>query len=376
MKILYVTNQLAMGGIEINLVRLARALSARGHEVIAAAGPGSLVRRFEEAGGRHFSVDLTRLVASHTDIVTLRRLIASEMPDVVHVMSASSAVAVRRALLRTPGHPPIVSSIMGLANAPDESRLVVLLRAWLTTLGADRLILIAPSFERLARWLPVRRRRIVSGVVVGVEQYDADISDPKRGQHTRTRLGVPDGVPLVITVGALEVRNRHDLFVHAAAKVLQSEPSVHFLIVGGGRLEERLRQEIDRLGIGHRVRLVGERHDVDRILAASDVCVRPGLVEGFVGITVLEAQMLAIPVVSFATGDVRMAIEDGVTGMLARNGDPTSLAEAVLRLLSDPEEARAIGIAGYRAVMQRFEIGSVARRLESQYEELTQTKDL
>ena len=51
------------------------------------------------------------------------------------------------------------------------------------------------------------------------------------------------------------------------------------------------------------------RDDVERILAATDVYVRPGVVEGFIGITVLEAQALGVPVVSFRTDDVQLAVE-------------------------------------------------------------------
>ena len=372
MKILYLTNQLAMGGIETNLVRLARALTSRGHEVLAAAGGGSLADRFESAGGRHVSVDFTGLFTRRADVSTLREVIADEVPDVIHVMSASAALALRRATFRATWRPPVVSSLMGLVNAPDEPKTVTLLRAWLTTLGADRLILIAPSFERLVCRLPVRRKRAVSGVVLGVEQHDA-AAIPAMRHRTRDELGIPEGGLLVTTIGALEPRKSHELFVHAAAEVLRVDPRVHFLVVGGGHLEERLRREIESLGVGHRVRLLGERHDVDRILAASDLYVRPGTVEGFVGITVLEAQMLGVPVVSFDTQDVRMAIEGGVTGLLARNGDSRDLAETIVRVLSDPGTAHAIGAAGRRSAIERFEIGSVATWLESQYRELIDT---
>ena len=71
-----------------------------------------------------------------------------------------------------------------------------------------------------------------------------------------------------------------------------------------------------------------------RLLSATDVYVKPGVVEGFIGITVLEALGLAKPVVAFETEDVKLALTDGETGLIVPNGDVASLAERILYLLA------------------------------------------
>jgi glycogen(starch) synthase len=97
------------------------------------------------------------------------------------------------------------------------------------------------------------------------------------------------------------------------------------------------------------------------------VCVRPGVVEGFIGITVLEAQALGVPVLSFDTEDVRLAITDGETGLLVPRGDVAALAAAVRRLLDDPALAARIAQCGRAHVERTYALPAVVSRLEQLY---------
>jgi glycosyltransferase involved in cell wall biosynthesis len=112
----------------------------------------------------------------------------------------------------------------------------------------------------------------------------------------------------------------------------------------------------------------GVRDDVARLLSATDVYVKPGVVEGFIGITVLEALGLGKPVVAFETEDVKLALTDGETGLIAPNGDVASLAERIVYLLRNPSVGSALGLAGQQVVLQRFDFGVLAGRLEEFYQ--------
>jgi colanic acid/amylovoran biosynthesis glycosyltransferase len=112
----------------------------------------------------------------------------------------------------------------------------------------------------------------------------------------------------------------------------------------------------------------GVRDDVARLLSATDVYVKPGVVEGFVGITVLEALGLGKPVVAFDTEDVKLALTDGQTGLIVANGDVVQLADRILYLLHNPDVGQQLGQAGQQVVMERFDFGVLARRLEEFYQ--------
>jgi glycosyltransferase involved in cell wall biosynthesis len=90
-------------------------------------------------------------------------------------------------------------------------------------------------------------------------------------------------------------------------------------------------------------------------------------VEGFIGITVLEALALRTPVIAFDTRDVRLALTDGETGVIVPNGDTRTLAMAILRLLSDPAEGARLAEAGCTLVHEKFAFSRLAERLEEIY---------
>src|SRR6185312_14201187 len=132
-----------------------------------------------------------------------------------------------------------------------------------------------------------------------------------------------------------------------------AEPRARFLIIGEGELRAELELAARARAFDNRLVFTGERHDVARLLSATDVYVKPGVVEGFVGITVLEALGLGRPVVAFDTEDVKQALTDGETGLIAPNGDVASLAERIVYLLRNPSVGNRLGLAGQQVVLQR-----------------------
>lgn len=293
--------------------------------------------------------------------------------EVIHSFSASASVpcSLARWSLPPKHRPPMVATIMGLKNSPDEKEALTRLRAYLTTLGATRVLVIAPAIGDVLSKLPVSRKRLKEMPVVGIDDFPTNEEITMDRSAARRDLKLPTDVPVVMTVGNLEPRKSHELFIRASARVSRHIPDARFVIVGEGRERAKLLEEVALTGGGSRIHLVGDRPDAARLIRAADVYVRPGVVEGFVGITVLEAQAAGVPVVSFETEDVKLAIEHGSSGWLVRNGDLNELGEAIVMLLNDKEKAATLGAAGRKAVRETFSMDAVAASLERLYEELT-----
>ena len=364
MRLLFVTNSLDVGGIETSICRLTTELTQRGHSVTVASQDGVLTDSVRLAGGGTASLDLKlgsplRVVR---DVLYLRRLIAREA-DVVHVFAAKAAILLRVAVVTTrrSRRPPIVSSLMGLQASPEEPVWKSRLRGYMTLVGADVVVVTSPAIGELITGLRRKPRQIIEASVVGVEVPEALPSE--RGSSLRSSLGMTDADRAVLTIGRLDPGNSHDLFIQGAAIVTSRIPAVHFFIAGGGALESDLSDLIEALGVDDRVHLLGERDDVTDLLSITDICVRPGIVEGFVGVTVLEAQAQKVPVVSFDTRDVRPAIIDGESGLLVPLADVAGLANAIIRLLEAPDLAASIGLAGHNQFMKRFWIDSIVNNL-------------
>lgn len=375
MRILFGTNTLEVGGIETNLVRLTRALTGLGHEVTVVSAGGALSQALECAGGVNvcLQMDFRSPGRIWHDVRTLDELLLSSRPDVVHVFSASSAIlcAMVQWTRRWRGRPspPMVGTIMGLMQSAEERRAVTYARAWATSFGASVLLVPSPTIEAAARRLPIARRRIRPAVMIGAELANASLDDARRRLLREELLG-EGGTHLVVTAGRLVPAKRHEFFISAAAELVRERPGARFVIVGEGPLREKLAAQIDELGLADVVSLLGTRSDLHDLMRCADVYVRPGLLEGGIGMTVLEAQAACVPVVSFDTQDVRAAITHGVTGWLVPLGDIGRLADAVSSLLSPSDATRQVVAAAHRQAMEIFDIESVAASLVTLYREL------
>jgi glycosyltransferase involved in cell wall biosynthesis len=171
--------------------------------------------------------------------------------------------------------------------------------------------------------------------------------------RVRKELGLGDAVPLVGVVGRLEPQKGHAVLLEAWPSVLRDLPDARLLVVGDGRLRERLDQRARDLRVADSVIFTGFRADVPRLLDAVDVVTLPSLSEGM-PLAAIEASAMARPVVATAVDGTPEVIRDGRTGRLVPPGDPAALARALLALLRDPEAARRMGRAGRDYVLDRF----------------------
>jgi glycosyltransferase involved in cell wall biosynthesis len=186
--------------------------------------------------------------------------------------------------------------------------------------------------------------------------------------ETRRALGVPDGAPLLISVGRLVPQKAISDLLRAFAQLRGRDPAPELRIVGKGRLESALAREIAGLGLGAHARLLGLRSDVPRLLAASDVYVSSSHWEGL-PIAILEAMAAGLPVVSTEVGDAPRAIGPE-SGVLVAPGDPAALARAIADLLDDPVRLRQLGAAGRARARAKFSSRAWVERHMALYAEV------
>jgi glycosyltransferase involved in cell wall biosynthesis len=188
----------------------------------------------------------------------------------------------------------------------------------------------------------------------------------------RAGLGVPSDVPLVGIVGRLEPWKGQDRFVRMIAELL-SKREVRGLIVGGNAYdlfpmyEKQVLNLIIELGLCQAITTTGQTDQVAKYLGAMDVLVSASTAEPF-GIVIVEALALGVPVVAVdEAGPSEILAGDG-GGILVAGGDPTSLATAVGRLLSDAEWRTRLSAAGRRRFHERFTAVQMARRMQAALE--------
>ena len=149
---------------------------------------------------------------------------------------------------------------------------------------------------------------------------------------------------------------------------LGEEPSASLWICGGvasGGDENYLQQlhaQAMRLGLTNRVRFLGWRADVPRVIAAADVCILPSLHSESFGLVLAEGMVLGKPCIGSNVGGVPEVIEDGVTGTVCQ---PTaeSLAEAMKAMVESGSLRSALGEAGRQRVRKLFDVSRQADKV-------------
>jgi len=179
-------------------------------------------------------------------------------------------------------------------------------------------------------------------------------------EDLRSSLGVGPGQPLIFSVGRLVRRKGFDNVIRALSLLRGKGIDAHYAVIGTGDDHDYLVGLARDLGVADRLHLLGHvsYEDLPRWYCASDVFAMPnrdvnGDTEGF-GLVFLEAAAAGVPALSGIAGGTGSAIVDGVTGLRVDGERPEAIAEAMYRLLSNPDEAKRMGRAARERVLDNF----------------------
>lgn len=254
----------------------------------------------------------------------LRRMIAGWRPTLVHAHDPRShALAIAALLGRRAQVPLVVTRRLaipprgGFKHGTRVARFIAITEAVRAALrdggiADDRITLVHPGVERPAL---------------------------SRVRDWRAECGWPAETVVVGVVGPrTELRHRDDLARLVAAMASDTRARVALVLLGGtatGRGELA----------GVRAYGAGFVHDVPAALAGLDLLLHPGGAEGL-GTALVEGMALQVPAVAFAAGGVGEIIAPDISGVLVPPGDDTAFAQAVDRLVADPDRRIALGAAG------------------------------
>jgi glycosyltransferase involved in cell wall biosynthesis len=193
-------------------------------------------------------------------------------------------------------------------------------------------------------------------------------SHDERLRIRRELLNIYDELPLIVMVARLEAVKGPEFLYDAARLLLSRKRQMHVLFVGEGSLAEDLRARAAADGINRSVRFLGWRNDAHTILSCADISVLPSLNEA-VGRTIIESQLLEVPVAAAKVGGIPEIIEHGKTGLIFRPGDEHDVACAVERLLDDSALRTLIAKNARVAALERYSVGGMLDKVASVIEE-------
>ena len=286
-------------------------------QVLVARKDGLLAKRINSAG-----LEIRQVTGNPFGVA-----LACKGVDLVHVHEGRSVYAAYLRSLRS-GTPYIVTRRVNNA----------LRNHWLTHRAYQRaaiVVAVAPQVGDVIRQLaPEIDPQVVYSSSSGFE-VDETVSKSIRDIYGRNLL--------VGHIGALDNAQKGQEFIIDVARQLeQSNPDIHFLLVGEGGDEKMLKEAAAGL---RNLTFIGFVENVGDYLAAFDVFILPSRKEG-IGSILLDAMEQGLPIVASNVGGVSEIVHDDENGILIEPARPDQLRAAILRLCAEPNLRLEMGQRG------------------------------
>jgi glycosyltransferase involved in cell wall biosynthesis len=367
-----------VGGAETYAATIAEGLLRQGHEVLVVTDGHGIDAVTELPNIAVHRIDSQQaLFGSKTKILWEQMsfgLLSALEPlmkgvDIVHANSHEAAVTA--SMIAEHYGIPAVATFHD--QSPEDSALGVgrsrLVYRWLPI---DRFIV--PSRFYLEKALafgatPQRATLVYLGV-------DAETFKPGDQDEARKRLGLASSGPLVVCAATLKERKGIRPLLAAFARVHATRPDARLLVVGSADLVARdyadaVHADIQRLQLQGVVTIDEsvKYAQMPTVFQAGDIVVQPSLAEGL-GLALLEGMATGLPAVGTDITGITEIIRHGENGLLARAGDPVSLADALLHLLQEPATAQHLGRAGQDTACSSFSRGRMIAQTIATYEDV------
>jgi glycosyltransferase involved in cell wall biosynthesis len=335
------------GGQELVVVRLAKELAARGHNVgvTVTMEEGSLAPMLRDAGHDIALVPAPGLRTNWRAPSLITRF-AERRPDVVHVHSGVWLKAARAA--RVAGTRRVIHTVHGLLDREP----------WygdtLKRLAARATDVVVAVSEPLHRYLVDDVRLQPAQVVTVINGVDTSTFRPgTKFGALRRELGIGPDSFVVGHVARLAPIKNQILLIDAFAAFRRRTGDAHLIIVGDGPERESLEQRIRELSLEASAHLVGTFDDTAPLYREFDVFVLCSRAEG-TSMSILESMASGVSVIATEVGGNPALLDGGSCGLLIPSENKDALVEALVRLASNETERAAFARAGRRRAESNY----------------------
>jgi glycosyltransferase involved in cell wall biosynthesis len=366
MRIAHLITRMIVGGAQENtLYNCLDLMHDFGDEVLLITGPtsGPEGRLLEQGRGDKLPVHTIEVLRRQVNPVrdlralnAIKKALIEFKPDVVHTHSAKAGVLGRSAAwsLRVPA---VIHTVHGAPFHPYQSMVARKLYQACEKWAAKRchhMISVADAMTDLMVNARVAPREKFTTIYSGMD-VQPFLECEQHRDEMRRQLRFSDQHIVIGKIARLFELKGHEYLIEAAKEVIAKQPNVRFLLVGDGVLRASLASQIERLGLTEFFHFTGlvPPEEISRYLSAMDMLVHTSLREGLAR-TLPQALIASKPVISYDIDGASEVCLNNQTGILLPPKSIQPLAEAMIRLASQPSLRMDWGRAGRAMFSERF----------------------
>jgi glycosyltransferase involved in cell wall biosynthesis len=356
MKILHIVGDSKFGGGSIVILRLSQKAKELGWKVDVLTTDQTFKEVLMDNGIGVIDLDVIlrniNPVRELRGLYKLYRFLRWSDYEIVHTHT-SKAGFVGRLAAKLAGIPIIIHTVHGFAFHEESRPLTLWFYASLERIAShwcDKIVTVSEFHRKWALKLGIGNEEKVLAIPNGIPRERAV---PKRSkEEIRKELKLTQEI-VILSTGRLAPQKGLEYLIKSIPILFSKiKKSFKVLLVGEGPLKSYLENLIKTLGIEQYVKFLGFRNDIGNLLSISDIVVLLSLWEGL-SIALLEAMAAGKPIVATNIGSNSEVIKDGVSGLLVPSKDSKALAEAVMKILLNPDLAKKLGNSA-RVVYQNY----------------------
>ena len=368
-KIVYFITELSIGGAQTALYRLLKGMNRERydlHVVCLYNGDSYIAEQIRALSIPVYDLGMDSKVRLDA-FVRLFWYLKSDKPSILHTWMFHANIP-GRLIGRFARVPVIISSERTMGQEGFIRRLF----NRVTVSLVDRVICVSRSVADFAAQtikIPKSKLLVVPNGIT-LAEYD---NLPGR-ESARAAFKLDAHAVIIGAIGRPRPVKGYEILLDAFARVALVDSTAHLLFVGEGPSRLILKTKVSSLGLNERVTFLDDQIDITRLLPAINLLAIPSLFEGMPNVA-LEAMAAGLPIIATSVGGTPEVVVDGKTGYLVPPRNPDALADAILKLLDNPDLCLRMGRAGRERVKKHFSIERTIKKTEQIYEDLLAVMD-
>lgn len=363
--ILHLIDTTGPGGAETVFIQLADKIRELGYQsVVVISGKGWVEETLEKQGLEPYIIPAKGSFAVGF-LYQLVRLVKKHKVDIIqsHLLGSNVYAAMVGILTRT----PVVATYHGMVDVNPNERFKKF-KNHVMRWGINRYVAVS---QRLLQNIKQQGLLDINKACVIYNGVELERYAKSSTSHLREKLNIAKDGILVGSLGNIRPAKAYHILIESAQSLVNQYPHLNFVIAGHQKpvLMSQLQAQLDKAGLQKHFHFIGFCNDTADFLSQMDLFVLSSSSEGF-SIATIEAMAARLPVLVTRCGGPEEIITPEKNGLMVEPNNPKALAQALMRLIEDPQLCRNLVDSAYTHVKNNFTMTAMLQAYQAEYQKL------